>query len=95
MLYEKRVGSFTRLMKEIRILDSDAGIRMLGTYRGKKCLVFLSKSAGGFTAIVCAVSGTRNPLPGRRLLAVEFAHMSELAKFLRSVTTGHVQAFVY
>ena len=82
-------------MKEIRILDSDAGIRILGEYEGKRCFVFLSKSTGGYAAIVCAMSGTRNPLPGRRLLATDFAQVGELSKFIRSVTAGHVQAFVY
>jgi hypothetical protein len=95
LFYEKQVGSFSRLMREIRQLDSDAGIRLSGTFNGRTCLVFLTRSVGGFAVIVCAASKNAHPVPGRKLLAKQFARTGELKAFLTNVTKGQVQAFVY
>jgi len=95
LLYEKQVGSFAQLMKEVRRLDSDAGVRLPGKFRGRRCLIFLTKSVGGYTVIVCAVSKGVQPIPGKRLWAEQFARTGELEAFLKDLTKGRVQAFVY
>lgn len=95
MLYERRVDTFARLMKEVRRLDSDAGIRLLGTYKGRRCLVFVSRSAVGYAAIVCSLLKAPDVAPGRKILAVEFDQTRELGKFLQSLTGEQVQAYVY
>jgi hypothetical protein len=94
-LYEKHVGSFSRLMSEVRRLDSDAGVRVLGSFRGRRCLIFLTRSVDGYVLILCAASKGERPLPGRRLGAEHFNNASEVQAFLRNATRGHVDAFVY
>ena len=94
MLYEKHVGSFNKLMKEVRMLDSDAGIRLLGTYKGKKCFVFVSRSAKGYAAVVCSVR-TAGSLPGRRILASEFDGVRGLQGFLKRLSGRPLEAYVY
>lgn len=95
LFYERQIDSFTRLMREVRMLDSDAGIRLLGTYKGKSCLVFISRSAGGYAAIVCSVRRISKPFPGRRILAVEFNRVRELEEFLKGLADKRLQAYVY
>lgn len=95
MFYEKKVDSFRGLMKEIRQLDSDAGIRLLAVYEGKKCFVFVSKSVKGYAIMVYSTSRTDNPTPSRRLRSEEFARPSEVSNFLKGVIHGRVQAFAY
>jgi hypothetical protein len=95
LLYEKQVASFSRLMTEIKRLDSDAGVRLMGTLKGRRCFVFVTKSLGGYTAIVCAIRNAANPIPGERLLSKQFTRTKELEAFLLSLTGGHVQAYVY
>jgi len=95
MLYERQVDSFSRLMREARRLDSDAGIRLVGSYRGKRCMVFVSRSGVGYAAIVCSLKRGTDPTPGRRILAVEFKRATELGKFLKGVAGKRVRAIVY
>ena len=95
MFYERKVGSMTELMKEIRRLDSDAGVRLLGTYEGRRCLVFVSRTPQGFAAIVCSAVGGSSPVPGRRLIASEFKGDRDLQVFLRKLSGEKTRAFVY
>ena len=94
-LYEKHVDSFSRLMSEVRRLDSDAGVRLLGSFKGRRCLIFLTRSVDGYVLILCAASGGENPLPGRRLGAEHFDNLSQVEAFLKDATKGHTNAFVY
>lgn len=95
MFYEKKVDSFRRLMKEVRQLDSDAGIRLLATYDGKECFVFVSKSIRGYAIMVYSISRNAKPTPSRRLWSEEFARSSEVQSFLKRVIRGRVRAYVY
>lgn len=94
-LYEKHVGSFSTLMSEVRRLDSDAGVRLLGSFNGRRCLIFLTRSVDGYVLIVCAASSGGRPLPGRRLGAEHFSNLSQVRAFLKKVTRGHTDAFIY
>lgn len=94
-LYEKHVGSFSSLMSEVRRLDSDAGVRLLGSFKGRRCLIFLTRSVDGYVLILCAASRGKRPLPGRRLAAEHFDNASQVQVFLKEATRGHVDAFVY
>jgi len=95
MIYEREVNSLGSLMKEIVRLDSDAGIRLTGTYNGSKCLVFISRSAVGYAAIVCSLRKGSGVAPGRRVHAADFLSARELQRFLKKVAGGRVAAFVY
>jgi hypothetical protein len=96
MIYEKRIVSFPKLMSEIRRLDSDAGIRMICNYEGRRCFLFLTKSIGGYVVMVHAIVGDpKRPAPGDRLLAQEFSGAAEVEQFLRSVARDRLDAFAY
>lgn len=96
MLYEKKVGSFPKLMDELYILDLDAGVRAIGKYESKKCFVFVTRSPNGFTAALYGIkSAGKERLPEKRLAIKEFSTLKELEKFLSSVIAKPVEAFAY
>ena len=95
MFYEKRIGSIRELMDEASSLDADAGLRILGSYRGARCYVFVTRFGGRFTAMVYR----REPGPrenvGSRVAVLETAKAEELEELFRTVTSGKVTAFTY
>ncbi|MDA4125419.1 MAG: hypothetical protein OK438_08260 [Thaumarchaeota archaeon] len=95
MFFEKRVRSFEKLMEVIRHLDSDSGVRVVGSYLRKACFAFLTRSAGTYTVMVYERRGGRAPEPGARLLSREFESLDELGKFLRKMTPKGMDAYVY
>lgn len=95
MFYEKRVTSRTQLSREITNLDSDAGIRLVGTYKGSNCFAFISKSVQSYALMLYSLVNREHPAPGRMLLAREFQRKGELEDFLDLVAGSKVDAFVY
>ena len=95
LFYEKRIRSFDRLMREIRHLDSDSGIRVVGSYLDTDCFAFLTRSAGTYTVMVYRRRGRRTPVVGARVLSRDFASVDELGRFLRQVVVEGVDAYVY
>jgi hypothetical protein len=96
LFYEKTVDSLSGLMQEVELLDLDGGIRSHVTYNGKKSLVFITRSPGGFTLMVYGrrLDGSQEA-PARRLLVKEFRTGSELKRFVGGILTRPVKAFVY
>ncbi len=82
-------------MREIRLLDSDSGIRVAGSYLGRNCFAFLTRSVSTYTVMVYERKGLRAPAPGRRILSEEFESPDELGIFLRRITEKEVDAYVY
>ncbi|MGD1055034.1 MAG: hypothetical protein ABR867_03020 [Nitrososphaerales archaeon] len=95
MFYEKRVRSFAGLMLEARRLDSDAGIRVVGSYLRRSCFAFVTRSVGRYTVMVYERRGRKVPAVGKRVLSREFESLRELMRFLRRITQKEVDAFVY
>jgi hypothetical protein len=98
LLYEKRVSSFAKLMKEVDLLDLDSGIRTFGDYKGKKGrFVFVTRSPhDGYTLMVYEKkAGAKNPVPGERLFVKEFERKEDLEKLMRTLLSTPVRAFVY
>lgn len=98
LFYEKSVGSFPKLMREVDLLDLDSGIRTFGDYEGKKKqFVFVTRSP--YDTYTLMVYGKKahapNPIPGRRLLVKEFKKKEDLGEFMRSLLSRPVRAFVY
>ena len=96
MFYEKSVNSFSKLMREARLLDLDSGIRSYATYHGRRCFVFITRSARGYTLMVYGrrLRGT-NEFPQGRLLVKEFPTEGELGGFVQGLVERPVKAFVY
>jgi len=95
MLYEKKVGSFARLLKEAAVMDADAGIRVLGRYLGRKCIVFVTRFGRRYNVMVYEAGRGRKPAPGRRLAFEEIEGIEGLRLFLRKFAQSRVEAYVY
>ena len=95
MFYEKRVRSFAGLKREARRLDSDAGIRVAGSYLRRRCFAFVTRFVGRYTVMVYERTGGKVPAVGKRVLSREFESPEELEEFLRRITRKGVDAYVY
>lgn len=96
MIYEKKLNSFPEIVKELSILDLDAGIRAAGKYKAKKCFVFVTRSANGFTSLLYSIkSAKKELLPDKRLLAQEFPDLKSTEDFLATVVVKPVKASAY
>ena len=95
MFYEKRVTSFRALMKEVRVMDSDAGIRLVGEYGGHACYCFVTRFGELFTAMIYTRPGGKKGAPGRMLASVELKSVEQLRKLLREISGSGVNAYVY
>jgi len=94
LFYEKRITSFDDLVKAIRVLDEDSGVRLIGERNGKKCLVFVTRFGEGFTMMTYSVV-KRTGAPGGRLGVVEFGGVDAVAAALRTAAPGRIRAYVY
>lgn len=95
MFYEKRVGSVKQLLKELEILDSDAGARVRANYEGSDSFVFVTRFGGRYNVMIYASKGKAKQTAGRFLAAREFSDMGELRSFLRGLLGDRVEAYVY
>jgi hypothetical protein len=94
LFYEKEVRSFQALMRVVRVLDEDSGIRMMGELGRRRCLVFVTRFGRRFTMMTYSVVGNTGT-PGRRLEAAEVDSVEALAEALRKVAPRRIRAYVY
>lgn len=93
---EKKLNSFPQLIRELDVIDLDAGVRAIGRFKGKKCFVFVTKGANGFTSILSSMKHAgKDNIPDKRLLAKDFETIQDLEKFLAEVVVKPVVAFEY
>ena len=96
MLDEKKVASFRELIRDLNVIDLDAGVRIIGKYKAKRCFVFVTRSATGFTSILCTMKHTgRDTIPDKRILAKDFGGIEDLEKFLSEVAVTPLVAAEY
>jgi hypothetical protein len=96
VLYEKKIASFPELIRELNVIDSDAGIRIVGKYKGKKCFVFVTRSAAGFTSILCSMKRVgKESVPDKRLLVKDFGSVEGIEEFLAGVVPKPLVASEY
>jgi len=96
LLFEKKVDSFPKLAQELGWLDMDGGVRTFGDYQGRKRqFVFVTRSPQDTYVLMVYEKKGRPLVPGKRLYAKEFKTKQGLAKFMRSLVSKPVQAFVY
>jgi hypothetical protein len=96
MFQEKKITSFPQLIKELGVIDYDAGVRAIGKYKAKKCFVFVTRSTKGFTSVLCSVKRAgKESVPDKRLLAKEFETVQDLEKFLAEFVAKPIVAFEY
>ncbi len=95
MFYERRVQTFDKLMRELRHLDSDSGVRVVGSYLGRDCFAFLARFVGTYTIMIYERRGGKTPELGARILSKEFDSVDDLGRFLRQIIKKGVDAYVY
>ena len=95
LFYEKRIRSFAELKREVRHLDSDAGVRIVGYYLKRRCFAFVTRFVGSYTVMVHERMGRRAPIAGKRILSREFGSPEDLDEFLQGITQKGVDAFLY
>ena len=94
LFYEKRVETFAGLGKELRHLDADAGVRILGRYLRRPCYAFVTRFVGSYTVMVYE-RNEKIPTPGKRIISKEFATAEELERFLHGIVPARFEAYVY
>ena len=94
MFYEKRVTSLRALMREVSVMDSDAGIRVVGRYGKRRCYCFVTRFGSVFTAMIYDRSPNKE-VPGRLLSSVELKGATQLRRLLKKIAGPDVLAFVY
>jgi hypothetical protein len=95
LFYEKRVRSFNNLMSELRRLDSDSGVRVVGSYQKRKCFAFVTRSGGVYTVMIYERKGPKAPALGTRILSKEIKSISDLREFLGQIGQKKMDAYVY
>ncbi len=95
LFYEKRVRSFNKLMSELRRLDSDSGVRIVGSYQNRKCFAFVTRSGGVYTVMIYEKKGRKAPTLGARILSKEIKSADGLRKFLGQIGQKEMDAYVY
>ena len=95
LFYEKRVRSFDKLMSELRRLDSDSGVRVVGSYFKRDCFAFLTRSGGVYTVMIYGREGRKAPALGARIVSREFKSVDALGKFLGQVAQKEMDAYIY
>ncbi len=95
LFYEKRIRSFNNLMSELRRLDSDSGVRIVGSYRKRKCVAFVTGSGGVYTVMIYERKGRKAPALGVRILSKEFKSVDDLRAFLGQIGQEEMDAYVY
>jgi hypothetical protein len=95
LFYEKRIRSFAGLRREVRRLDSDAGIRVVGSYLKHRCFAFVTRFVGRYTVMVYERTSHKASAVGKRVLSKEFESPKELEEFLHRLTQKGVDAYLY
>ena len=94
MFYERRIGSIGSILEEAKTMDADAGIRILGKYRGRSCYAFVTRFGPRYTMVVYERIGRRGRM-GRRIAAEEAEGIEALRPLLKGVAGARVVAFAY
>ena len=95
MIYEKRLGSFPELRKQLVTLDGDAGIRVVGRYEGAKCFAFVTRFHEKYTLLVYGAEGERREAPRKALASKEFEGVPSLLSFLETIAGQTLEAYAY
>ena len=76
-------------------MDSDAGIRVVGSYLKRRCFAFVTRFVGRYTVMIYERTGRKSPAVGKRVFSREFESAEELEEFLQGITQRGVDAYVY
>ena len=92
MLYEERVASLADLKRRLRVLDQDAGVRLVVGTGKKRSFMFVTRFGPKYTALTYSM--LKSGAPGKKLQSAEFADFHGLEKYLGK-PSGPLRAWVY
>ena len=95
LFYERRLRSFTALIEEAKNMDADAGLRVLGRYKGQTCFAFVTRFGLTYTVMIYERLSGRGKIVGRRLAVIDCLGAEELQSLLKKLTSARVIAFSY
>lgn len=96
MMHEEEITSFDELLREIKMLDADAGIRIETKYNGANSYIFLTRSGAGYAlAIYDTVVKGNLRIPGERVLFKRFSSSEEVERFLSELLNSSYRSFKY
>ena len=95
LFYEKRIRSFNNLMSELRRLDYDSGVRIIGSFHKRKCFAFVTRSGDVYTVMIYERKGRKTPALGARILSREVKSVDHLREFLEQIGQEEMEAYVY
>ncbi len=95
MFYEKKITSLPTLFKELQSMDLDSGIRIGARHKGKKTLIFATKSADRYTIAIYSVKHqSKADFPDKQILIREVDY-EELKKLITETATKPLNAYSY
>jgi len=94
MPYEEEFRSFAELMKRVRVLDQDAGVRLIGGSGSSRFLVFVTRFGPRYTVMSYSMRG-RSGTPGKRLQALQVDGVGDLERLLKGYAAGRIRAWIY
>jgi hypothetical protein len=96
LLYEKRIASLPRCLRELRTMDLDSGLRIRGRYNGRNALLFVTKSGAGYAVAIYGIKRKgKATLPEKQLLIEEFKSDGEVGKLITQTATRPLNAYSY
>jgi hypothetical protein len=97
LVFEKRLDAMPELAEELKNLDFDGGVRVLGSYAGEPCFIFITKAEGMFTvALYTRKKGDSGiEIPDHRLMLKDYEHVGNLMKFLEGEVLLPLEAYSY
>ena len=82
-------------MSELRRLDSDSGVRIVGSYQKRNCFAFVTRSGGVYVVMIYERKGSKAPVLGARILSKEINSVDDLREFLGQIGQKEMDAYVY
>jgi len=96
MVYEEEILSFEELLRELSILDMDAGLRIETQYQGHDSYIFITRSVVGYAfAIYNALQKGNLKVPKDLLLFKQFPNTEQLIEFLNKIKISPFRCFRY
>jgi hypothetical protein len=82
-------------MLELRRLDPDSGVRIIGSYHRRKCFAFVTRSGDVYTIMIYERKGRNAPILGARFLSKEVKSLADLREFIVKLGQKELDAYVY
>ena len=95
MFYERRLRSLAAIVSEASSMDADAGIRVSGSYGGRKCYAFVTRFGPRYTLMIYERKSGKLEGLGRNLASEDIEGLPGLRAWLKKVATGRFEAFAY